>query len=41
MVQDFEEALDVEVPDKEIAKLKTVGDMVELVKQYGKEKLTA
>jgi acyl carrier protein len=41
MVQDFEEALDVEVSNQEISKLKTVGDMVELLKRYGKGKLTA
>lgn len=37
MVQEFEAELQTEIPDREIDKLKTVGDMVELVKRYGAE----
>jgi acyl carrier protein len=40
LVMCFEEELNVEVPNDETAKLKTVGDVVELVKRYGKDKIT-
>lgn len=41
LVMVFEEELNIEVADAEIEKLKTVGDVVELVKRYGKDKITA
>lgn len=34
LVLAFEDKMDIDVPDEEIDKLKTVGDVVEMVKRY-------
>jgi acyl carrier protein len=39
MVVEFEAALGIEIPDQEIDKLSTVGDVVALVKRYDQSKL--
>lgn len=38
LVMAFEDKLDFNVPDEEIDKLQTVGDLVELVRHYAKDK---